>query len=138
MLNHHFEKESFQHPGIHIHAKIIAADPFGPDPIIITGSANYSAGSTLTNDSNSLVVRGNTAVADIYSTEFMRMFEHYLFRYAQSKEEQAAAATGNATSEPELALKEDDSWSEPYYVPGSHRALERQMFAGTSEPAKQA
>src|SRR4029078_6875688 len=34
-------KESFLHAGIHIHSKIILADPFGSDPILVTGSANY-------------------------------------------------------------------------------------------------
>ncbi len=36
-------KESFHHAGIHIHSKIIAVDPFGSDPIIVTGSANFCA-----------------------------------------------------------------------------------------------
>src|SRR5205807_3702324 len=73
--------QSFHHAGVHIHSKIIAADPFGADPILITGSANFSDNSTRTNDSNSLIFRGDTAVVDIYATEFLRMFEHYWFRY---------------------------------------------------------
>ena len=48
-------QESYHHAGVHIHAKIIAADPFGADPIIVTGSANYSTNSTVNNDSNSLI-----------------------------------------------------------------------------------
>jgi phosphatidylserine/phosphatidylglycerophosphate/cardiolipin synthase-like enzyme len=114
-------KESFHHAGIHIHAKIIAIDPFGSDPIIVTGSANFSRNSTEVNDSNSLVIRGHTAVADIYSTEFMRMFEHYHFR--------ASKAAENA-SKP-LGLSEDDSWSDKFYVAGSTEEKDRRMFAGT-------
>jgi len=114
-------KESFHHAGVHIHAKIIAADPFGPDPIIVTGSANYSVNSTTNNDSNSLVIRGNTAVADIYSTEFMRMFEHYLFR----------GSVAQRPSDKPLGLSEDDSWSSRYYVADSNWARSRQLFAGT-------
>ncbi len=116
-------QESYHHAGVHIHAKIIMADAFGSDPIIVMGSANFSNNSTLNNDSNSLIVRGNTAIADIYGTEFMRMFEHYQFRGAQ--------ALAGAANQP-LALKEDDSWMAPFYVAGSPRAVSRQLFAGTN------
>jgi phosphatidylserine/phosphatidylglycerophosphate/cardiolipin synthase-like enzyme len=115
-------KESYHHAGVHIHAKIIMADAFGPDPIIVMGSANYSNNSTLNNDSNSIILRGNMAIADVYVTEFMRMFEHYQFRGAQ--------ALAGAANQP-LALKEDDSWMAPFYVPNSTRALARRLFAGT-------
>jgi phosphatidylserine/phosphatidylglycerophosphate/cardiolipin synthase-like enzyme len=115
-------KESFHHAGIHIHSKIILVDPFGSDPIIVTGSANFSNNSTEVNDSNSMILRGFTAVADIYATEFMRMFEHYHFR---AKE---AAATDK--SKP-MGLVEDDAWSDEYYVIGSYEEKDRRMFAGT-------
>jgi len=122
------KKESFHHAGIHIHSKIIAVDPFGTDPIIVTGSANFSNNSTEVNDSNSLVIRGETAVADIYATEFMRMFEHYHFRASEAAREKKkpAGADGNI-----LSLHEDDGWSEPYYVGGSNREDDRRLFAGT-------
>lgn len=114
--------ESFHHKGVHIHSKVILADPFGIDPILVTGSANFSTNSTTANDSNSLVIRGDTAVADIYATEFMRMFEHYWFRV---KQRQAGAATT-------LGLKPDESWSAPYFAAGSSPMLDRQAFAGLS------
>ena len=115
-------KESYHHAGVHIHSKIIAVDPLGPDPIIIFGSANFSNNSTLNNDSNSVIIRGITAVADIYVTEFMRMFEHYYFRGAMAK--------AGAANTP-LGLLEDDKWSAPFYVPDSPRAINRKLFAGT-------
>jgi phosphatidylserine/phosphatidylglycerophosphate/cardiolipin synthase-like enzyme len=116
-------KESFHHAGIHIHAKIIASDPFSTDPIVVTGSANYSTNSTTTNDSNTLVFRGNTAVADIYATEFMRMFEHYHFR--------ASEAANKAKNAAPMGLTANDSWSSKFYVAGSNEELDRRLFAGT-------
>lgn len=115
-------KEGFHHAGIHIHSKIILADPFSDDPIIVTGSANFSNNSTQVNDSNTLVLRGFTKVADIYATEFMRMFEHYHFR--------ASVAAAKDKSTP-MGLAEDDSWSAEYYVAGSHEERDRKAFAGT-------
>jgi phosphatidylserine/phosphatidylglycerophosphate/cardiolipin synthase-like enzyme len=137
-------KESFLHAGIHIHSKIILADAFGSDPILVTGSANYSTNSTTTNDSNSLLIRGDLAVADIYATEFMRMFEHYHFRASEAAAQQAStgakaakapkgakaakAATGKGDV---LSLAEDDTWTDPYYTAGSVKELDRRIFAGT-------
>ena len=112
-------KESFHHAGVHVHSKIIAADPLGDDPILITGSANFSNNSTTINDSNSLVFRGALPVTDIYVAEFMRMFEHYWFRFKQSQ----------APADAPLGLKDDDSWSAPYFVAGSREERDRQSFA---------
>jgi len=124
-------KESFLHAGIHIHSKIILADPFGSDPILATGSANYSTNSSTKNDSNTLMIRGNTAVTDIYATEFMRMFEHYHFRASLAAAQEKAKAAGQKVKDEPMGLKEEDVWSDKYYQPGSIEELDRRMFAGT-------
>jgi hypothetical protein len=113
--------ESFHHAGIHIHSKIILADPFGADPVLVTGSANFSTNSTVANDSNILVFRGDTAVADVYVADFMRMFEHYWFR--SRKDEKLAA---NQI----FALKDTDAWSERYFTPGTREQRDRLAFLG--------
>lgn len=50
----------------YVHLKFLLIDPLGKDPIIITGSANFSDESTLRNDENTLVIRGDSRVANIY------------------------------------------------------------------------
>jgi phosphatidylserine/phosphatidylglycerophosphate/cardiolipin synthase-like enzyme len=70
-LNHHVS---------YIHSKFLLMDPLGSDPVVVTGSANFSRASTIDNDENMLIVRGNQRVADIYFTEFNRLFNHYYFR----------------------------------------------------------
>jgi phospholipase D-like protein len=122
-------EESYHHAGVHIHSKIILADPFGDDPVLVTGSANFSTNSTMHNDSNSLLVRGDTRVADIYATEFMRMFEQYHFRAAKKK-----AKDSNTV----ITLAETDAWSNRYYVDGSPDALDRMLYAGTLPPGNPA
>ncbi|HSM25833.1 MAG TPA: phospholipase D-like domain-containing protein, partial [Anaerolineaceae bacterium] len=64
----------------YVHNKFMLVDPLGDDPIVIAGSANFSEASTIRNDENMLVIRGNTRVADIYLGEFMRMYSHFAFR----------------------------------------------------------
>jgi phosphatidylserine/phosphatidylglycerophosphate/cardiolipin synthase-like enzyme len=122
-------RESFHHAGVHLHAKLILADPLGPDPTVITGSANYSENSTTDNDENTLVFRGDAAVADIYATEFMRVFDAYHFRGRKAQREAAGRA---------LQLATDDRWSERYYAPpgpDGDRAAARRLFAGTADEA---
>ena len=51
-LNHHVS---------YIHSKFLLRDPLGADPMVVTGSANFSAASTNDNDENMLIIRGNTA-----------------------------------------------------------------------------
>ncbi|MCS3758891.1 phospholipase D-like domain-containing protein [Bradyrhizobium centrosematis] len=122
-------EESFHHSGVHIHSKIIAIDPFGQDPILVTGSANFSNNSTKTNDENSLIIRGDTAVMDIYITEFMRMFEHYWFR--AHVEGKTKGGKKKKSVEARIAgLKKDDSWTDPYYTSGSREETDRLAFAG--------
>ena len=68
---------------LYIHDKFLLIDPLGDDPIVITGSANFSKPSQTSNDENMLVIRGNTRVADIYFGEFMRIFDHLYSRYPE-------------------------------------------------------
>jgi len=64
----------------YIHSKFLLRDPLGKDPIVVTGSANFSEASTNSNDENMIAIRGSRRAADIYFTEFNRLFNHYYFR----------------------------------------------------------
>lgn len=122
------QTESFRHQGIHVHAKFILADPLSDDPILVTGSANFSSNSTENNDENSLILRGrpHAPVIDIYTTEFFRMFDSYSFRGKRQQRQLEGKR---------LALAEDDRWTERHYEADEQgdtdRILSRQLFAGT-------
>ena len=70
-------------------------------------------------------------VADLYLTEFMRLFNHYRLR--------GKAHTGPTELEPgpgatpaersRLYLRDDDGWARPFFVDGSPEAKERLLFA---------
>jgi phosphatidylserine/phosphatidylglycerophosphate/cardiolipin synthase-like enzyme len=107
----------------YIHTKYMLVDPLGEDPIIVTGSANFSEASTRENDENMLVIRGDTTVADIYLTEFFRLWNHYAFREWASKQDTASTAALRH-------LDPDDSWRGKYYD-DTPRARQRMLFAGT-------
>ena len=125
-------EESFHHSGVHIHTKIIAMDPFGADPILVTGSANFSNNSTKTNDENSMIIRGDSAVMDIYITEFMRMFEHYWFRAHLEGKTEGGKQKGKNKEERLKGLVPDASWTDSYYTEGDRDMLERLAFIGAA------
>ena len=64
----------------YLHTKYMLVDPLGADPLVVSGSANFSEASTTNNDENMLIIRGNPRVADIYLGEFMRLYRHFAFR----------------------------------------------------------
>jgi phosphatidylserine/phosphatidylglycerophosphate/cardiolipin synthase-like enzyme len=105
-----------------IHCKFLLHDPLGDDPIVVTGSANFSAASTSENDENMVIVRGDRRVADIYFTEFNRLFNHYYFRSIAERSTPTETLRG-------LYLVEDDSWLEKYR-PGTLRSKRVDCFVG--------
>lgn len=107
-----------------IHTKYMLIDPLGDDPIVITGSANFSDASTRKNDENMLIIRGDTRVADIYLGEFMRLFNHFYFRMVVNALPKKSEEVSSGK------LKPNDSWRTQYYKKGSVKQKERLYFAG--------
>ncbi len=103
-----------------IHTKYMLIDPLSDDPVVITGSANFSEASTSENDENMLVIRGDTQVADVYLGEFMRLFSQFRLRGRTNTPEDKLLATAGVapelTAEEMKFLHEDSSWAEAAYA----------------------
>lgn len=108
----------------YIHTKFMLVDPLGDDPIVVTGSANFSDASTVTNDENMLVIRGNKRVADIYLGEYLRLWNHYAFR------EWVASKPNPSEARPQF-LKTDNKWWREYFD-DTDRSRQRQYFSGST------
>lgn len=104
----------------YVHSKFMLVDPLSADPIVVTGSANFSTASTRSNDENMLIIRGDRRVADIYLTEFNRLFNHYYFRSVL--EDRRRQRDG-----PSLFLAETPVWQDKY-LPGTLRAKRLELF----------
>lgn len=104
-----------------LHTKFLLADPLSDDPWVVTGSANFSEQSTFSHDENMLVIRGDKKVADIYLTEFMRLYRHYVFR------EWAAANVEEQAEVPFLDTL--DKWWGSYFEAGNLKSHQRRYFA---------
>jgi phosphatidylserine/phosphatidylglycerophosphate/cardiolipin synthase-like enzyme len=93
----------------YVHTKYMLVDPLSDDPLVVSGSANFSDPSCNENDENMLVIRGNQRVADIYLGEFMRLYHHYAFR-------EWASIARQQKKEPEVRyLDEKNMWWRPYF-----------------------
>ncbi|NTU55602.1 MAG: hypothetical protein HGA79_05075 [Anaerolineales bacterium] len=112
-----------------VHTKFLLIDPLSDDPLVCSGSANFSSGSLLQNDENMMLIRGDTRVADIYMTEFDRIFRHFYFRNIAN--ELAAAKTSDEARS--IFLDETDKWSDSYFKKGTLKNNRRLMFFETTE-----
>ena len=102
----------------YVHNKFMLIDPLNTNPVIITGSANFSEASTVNNDENMVIIYGNTRVADIYLGEYMRLFSHHAFR---------ESLKWRKPDEKPKYLKTDDWWRD--YYRNNDRAARRNYFS---------
>ena len=108
-----------------VHTKYLLIDPLSKDPLICTGSANFSENSLTSNDENMMLIRGSRRVADIYMTEFDRLFRHFYFRDVANE----AAMKRKEGEKPEkVFLDEDNRWTDSYFRPGGFKMRRREMF----------
>lgn len=109
---------------LYIHTKFMLIDPLGKDPIVISGSANFSDASTLDNDENMVVIRGDKRVADLYVGEYMRLWSHYSFREWAARQTQPDEARFKY-------LDTTNTWWREYFG-DTDRSRQRAYFSGVA------
>lgn len=113
-----------------LHSKFLLIDPLSDDPLVCSGSANFSTNSLTGNDENMLLIRGSTRIADIYLTEFDRIFRHF---YARDWINRSAKA--GDTDNP-LILDQGSDWVARNFNPDSYKNARRLMFFPVKEPQR--
>ncbi len=112
---------------LYVHNKFFLVDPLGNNPYVLTGSANFSNASITSNDENSLLIKGDARVADIYLTEFNRLFEHFWPRYLTilNNEKPKSQQKKEGFDKP---LDEKYTWFNSYYDEDSYHHKRGQLF----------
>jgi phosphatidylserine/phosphatidylglycerophosphate/cardiolipin synthase-like enzyme len=82
-----------------IHSKVVVLDPFASDPVVITGSHNFSSSASSKNDENFIIVRGDHQLAESYAVNILGAYAHYRWR-----------AFLASTNKPFNGLKDNDQW----------------------------
>lgn len=116
--------ESRHHSGVHIHTKILLVDPLSDQPLVVTGSANFSTNACKFNDENQLFIIGDQAVADVYFGEFLRLFDHYYFR-----DHMAWAAKQKKLNPKAGFLDGTDQWTARFFDGGEREAVRLAFFS---------
>ena len=73
------------------------------DPVVVTGSHNFSRAASSKNDENLVIVRGNKQLARAYATHVMSVYQHYRYR-SYIREMEAEGKT------PWSYLDDNDQW----------------------------
>lgn len=103
---------------VRVHHKFVVIDAEGDNPVVFTGSANFSGNSLHHNDENLLEITKCPRMAGMYMAEFLRLYEHYR---ARVKSEDIKT----------FKLTPDYAWSRKYFTKGSPETKARMSMAGT-------
>ncbi len=99
-----------------VHSKLIVVDPF-TDPVVITGSHNFSIGASGKNDENFVIVRDNEQLARHYAAHILSVYHHY--RWLAYVSELQSKGTG-----PSGYLSVEDSWQDNKLKGAAKRELD--------------
>ncbi len=63
-----------------VHSKMMVIDPFGDNPVVVTGSHNFSKPASEKNDENFAIVRGHAKLAEAVAVHILAIYQHYRWR----------------------------------------------------------
>ncbi|HUH85909.1 MAG TPA: phospholipase D-like domain-containing protein [Stellaceae bacterium] len=99
-----FDKE-FQYNRVMIHSKVVVIDPFGEDPVVMTGSHNLGPKASSKNDDNLVIIKGAKGLAEEYAVNIMGVYGHYKWLYDQAQRKGQPHFDGNEA---------DDRWQQRF------------------------
>ena len=99
-----------------VHSKLIVVDPF-TNPVVLTGSHNFSGSASTKNDENFVIVRKNGDLALEYAVHILAVYQHY--RWLAFVHEQQARKKN-----PSAFLVESDTWQARHLQGASRREID--------------
>ena len=92
--------------GVHVHSKVIVLDPFGPNPVVMTGSHNLGFKASHENDDNLMILQGNAPLAAAYAANIIAIYQTYRWNaYVEAHRQDPQVWHG---------LVDNDSWQAGY------------------------
>lgn len=64
-----------------VHSKVVVLDPFGENPVVMTGSHNMGTTASKKNDENLVIISGNRAIAAAYVVNIMAIYDNFRWRF---------------------------------------------------------
>ena len=78
-----WKKEQLGDGLVMVHSKVVVVDPFGPHPVLMTGSHNMGPKASKSNDDNLVIIRDDPAAARAHACVIMAIYDAYHFREYQ-------------------------------------------------------
>jgi hypothetical protein len=127
--------QEFQFNMVMIHSKVVLIDPFGPNPVVITGSHNLGPKASAENDDNMVIIENASGLAGEYAVNIMGVYSHYKWLYNEAIRNKSGtqAATAKKASPQFDGNFDNDQWQN-WFQNGAH-LREIQFWLGTT-PAK--
>jgi phosphatidylserine/phosphatidylglycerophosphate/cardiolipin synthase-like enzyme len=102
-----------------VHSKTIVIDPFGENPIVMTGSHNMGPKASGKNDDNLAIIQGAPKLAAAYAVNIMSIYNQYRWRYRQKEaangKQPVVTAPAHSEQDPGWAgLQDSDTWQDEY------------------------
>ena len=72
-----WEQELLGASMVNIHSKVIVLDPFGENPVVMTGSHNLGFKASNANDDNLVIIQGNAPLAAAYAINIIAIYQTY-------------------------------------------------------------
>jgi phosphatidylserine/phosphatidylglycerophosphate/cardiolipin synthase-like enzyme len=96
-----------------IHSKVIVVDPFGSNPVVMTGSHNLGPKASAENDDNLVIIENAPGLAEEYAVNILGVYDHYQWLYSQSPKGKKAVEPVAAQRGPSFdGLKDSDQWQQ--------------------------
>jgi phosphatidylserine/phosphatidylglycerophosphate/cardiolipin synthase-like enzyme len=84
-----------------VHSKVVVVDPYGANPVVMTGSHNMGPKASGVNDENLILIQGNGNLASQYAGKIMEIYSQYRWRASVQAEHGKPKWQG---------LADDDKW----------------------------
>ena len=125
-----FKSEWSGGKGINVHHKFVVTDFNLPTAKVFTGSSNLAPSGENGNGDHLLMIE-DPKIATAYAIEALRVFDHLHFRSTMQETTGLTAPAKRAalTLRKPRAISGKAAWFEAYYVVGSQKMKDRQLFA---------
>jgi len=124
--------DEYRGPMVMIHSKVVVLDPFGPHPVVMTGSHNLGPKASSKNDDNLVVIENAPGLAAEYAVNILGVFGHYKWRHNQAVAKKGGAGATSKTGKWK-GLQDTDTWQDGFYTAAKMREID--FWFGDHQPA---
>jgi len=108
-------RDEFRFNMVMIHSKVVVIDPFGPHPVVMTGSHNLGPKASGKNDDNLVIIENAPGLAAEYAVNVLGIYGHFKSRHNAVQAAKAGAGQrAGAKTKPWKGLQDGDTWQDEF------------------------